>query len=152
LTWDEVRELRRAGVRFGSHTVSHPKLYELSWQKIENELAESKQQIQKELGEAISSFAYPYAFPQENRAFTQRLKAILRASGYQSCATTVIGSLPCGADPFFVKRLPVNDCDDQALFDAKLAGAYDWMGLPQAVVRRAKSLTGRAGKRQDSSS
>ena len=29
MTWDEVRECRRGGIEFGSHTVNHPKLYEL---------------------------------------------------------------------------------------------------------------------------
>jgi len=143
LTWDEVRELRREGVRFGSHTVNHPKLYELAWENIENELAESKQQIERELGERISGFAYPYAFPQEDRTFTQRLRAILKASGYQSCATTMIGTRLPGSDPLLVKRQPVNDCDDRALFEAKLSGAYDWMACPQAIIRRAKSWTGR---------
>src|SRR5215471_614085 len=38
LTWDEVRQLCREGVRFGSHTVNHPKLYQMSWGEIEKEL------------------------------------------------------------------------------------------------------------------
>lgn len=149
LTWDEVRELRREGARFGSHTVNHPKLYELAWETIENELADSKKLIEQELGESVSSFAYPFAFPQEDRNFMHRLKAVLKASGYQNCATTIIGNLRPGTDEFWVKRQPVNDCDDRALFNAKLAGAYDWMASPQAVVRRVKKWTGKTKRRQN---
>ena len=151
LTWDEVRELRRDGARFGSHTVNHLKLYELPWQKIENELANSRSQIEQELGEKISGFAYPFAFPQEDRNFTQRLQAILKASGYETCATTMIGSLLPGAGSFWVRRQPVNECDDQALFNAKLTGAYDWMASPQAMVRRVKKWTGKTKRRENHS-
>lgn len=149
LTWDEVRELRRQGARFGSHTVNHPKLYELSWKEIETETAESKWRLEEELGEPVSSFAYPYAFPQENRDFSSRLADILKTCGYQSCVTTVIGRWHPGDDSYSVKRLPANSCDDQALFKAKLNGAYDWMGTPQALVRRMKALTGRTLRRFD---
>ena len=34
MTWSEVREAYRAGIEFGSHTVSHPKLVELDWPQI----------------------------------------------------------------------------------------------------------------------
>ncbi len=38
LTWNEVRELLRHGIHFGSHTVNHPKLVELDWPEIKSEL------------------------------------------------------------------------------------------------------------------
>jgi peptidoglycan/xylan/chitin deacetylase (PgdA/CDA1 family) len=138
LTWSEVRELRGQGIRFGSHTVSHPKLYELSWKEIEEELANSKERIERELGEEVSGFAYPFAFPQQDRRFTDRFIRLLRQRGYGHCCTTVIGRPQPGDDPFCVKRLPVNVDDDRALFAAKLAGAYDWFGRPQSWAKAAR--------------
>ena len=38
LTWEEVRELRANGVRFGSHTVNHPMLHDMTWDGILSEL------------------------------------------------------------------------------------------------------------------
>ncbi len=38
LTWGEVREMRARGIGFGSHTVNHPKLVELSLAQVKNEL------------------------------------------------------------------------------------------------------------------
>jgi peptidoglycan/xylan/chitin deacetylase (PgdA/CDA1 family) len=142
LTWDEVRELRRGGARFGSHTVTHPKLYGLSWDEIASEVTISKERIEQELQEEVGSFAYPYAFPQEDTGFAQRFSDLLRQAGYSLCATTVIGRTQTGDDPFRLKRLPANSCDDQALFTAKLQGAYDWLGIFQSVFRRLKSRTG----------
>src|SRR5262249_48419387 len=90
MTWKEVRELRSQGMQFGSHTVNHPKLYQLSWKEIESELALSKEQIEQELNERITSFAYPYAFPQEDSAFARTFEEILRGQGYRNCLTTVV--------------------------------------------------------------
>src|SRR6266516_5280457 len=42
LTWDEVKELRGHGIRFGSHTVNHPELYQMSWSQIDDQLRRSK--------------------------------------------------------------------------------------------------------------
>jgi peptidoglycan/xylan/chitin deacetylase (PgdA/CDA1 family) len=131
LVWGEVRELHAAGVEFGSHTVSHPKLYQLGWKEIEDELALSKDRIERELEQPVTSFSYPFAFPQQDRRFTARFTELLRKLGYRNCATTIVGRARPGDDMFCLKRLPVNFCDDLALFDAKLNGAYDWLAHPQ---------------------
>jgi peptidoglycan/xylan/chitin deacetylase (PgdA/CDA1 family) len=142
LTWDEVRELRRAGVRFGSHTVNHPKLHGLPWKDIELELTVSKDTIEQELQEPVTSFAYPYAFPQEDQRFVERLVEKVREAGYRHCATTIVGRVMAGDDPFRLKRLPANSCDDRALFGAKLDGAYDWFAGVQRSMRCLKGWAG----------
>jgi peptidoglycan/xylan/chitin deacetylase (PgdA/CDA1 family) len=144
LVWNEVRELHKQGVQFGSHTVNHPKLHELPWNEIGNELKLSKAHIEQELGAAITGFAYPYAFPQEDRGFTHRFAELLRGQGYRNCATTVVGRVRARDDFFRLKRLPVNSADDETLFLAKLHGNYDWMGSAQQIVRQIKRLTGRS--------
>ena len=131
MTWKEIRQLRAQGIQFGSHTVSHPRLYDLSWKEIETELAVSKDVIEQETGERTDSFAYPYAFPQEDPAFASAFSEVLERENYRTCVTTVIGRVVAGANPFCLKRLPVNDCDDRRLLEAKLNGAYDWFGYPQ---------------------
>jgi hypothetical protein len=47
LTWEEVRELKQHGVLFGSHTVTHPQLRELSAAAIHEEIANSKAAIEE---------------------------------------------------------------------------------------------------------
>jgi len=139
LTWNEVRELHAHGVCFGSHTVNHPKLHGFSRDAIEDELTISKRRIEQELGEAVTGFAYPYAFPKEDRPFTKTITEILCRQGYRNCVTTVIGRARVGDDPYCLKRLPANSCDDRALFIAKLQGAYDWLAVPQGLVRGVKA-------------
>jgi peptidoglycan/xylan/chitin deacetylase (PgdA/CDA1 family) len=136
LTWSEVREMRKAGIRFGSHTVNHPELKDLPRREIERELVESRVQIEQQLGEPIPSFAYPYAFPQEIGSFARDFRDLLIQSGYACCVTTELGRVRPGDDPYRLKRLPANSLDDPALFRAKLEGGYDWLGVPQALLKK----------------
>ncbi len=138
LTWSEVRDLHRSKIEFGSHTVNHQKLVGLDWHRIETELRESKRELDTQLGETITTFAYPFAFPQENLPFITRLGKALGDFGYMSCATTMIGRVRKDDAPLQIRRLPANSCDDRALFFAKLTGAYDWLARPQELIRRWK--------------
>jgi peptidoglycan/xylan/chitin deacetylase (PgdA/CDA1 family) len=141
LTWGEVRELSRAGFQFGSHTVNHPKLIDLDWPEIKSEIQDSKSEIEHHLGESISSFCYPFAFPRE-ASFARALRDLLACSGYTCCATTEIGRVAYECDPFRLRRLPANSLDDAPLFIAKLEGAYDWLSVPQSASKALKNLRG----------
>ncbi len=141
LTWSEVRELRTQGVSFGAHTVNHPVLHRLPWTDVVREIVDSRATIEDELQERVSTFAYPFAYPQEDTRFVSRFRRELLALGFSSAVTTVIGKAQPGHDPLCLKRLPVNDSDDWRLFSGKLAGAYDWLGAAQFLSRRAKALT-----------
>jgi peptidoglycan/xylan/chitin deacetylase (PgdA/CDA1 family) len=150
LSWNEVRELQRAGMQFGSHTVTHPVLKQISHSELETELRRSKQTIEQELGDAVTSFAYPYAFPEEDREFSHRLRGALEGAGYQNGVSTVIGSTHSLEEKFFMKRLPANSWDDPALFQAKLDGDYDWLRGPQYMRKWGKKFVGRADGRNGS--
>ncbi|MGH8023446.1 MAG: polysaccharide deacetylase family protein, partial [Limisphaerales bacterium] len=91
LSWAEIKELHPAGIEFGSHTVSHPKLTELSWPEIESEIRESKSEIENHLGVHCPAFAYPYAWPRANGEFVARFSKLLTAHGYATCVTTQLG-------------------------------------------------------------
>lgn len=140
LTWDEVRELQKAGIEFGSHTVNHPELVSLAWGEVEKEVRDSKAEIEQQLGIRVTSFAYPYAFPRARRFFVSRLGRLLRETGYECCVTTDIGRANAGTGLFAIPRLPVNGSDDVRLFKAKLHGAYDWLAVPQRVFKMLKRL------------
>jgi peptidoglycan/xylan/chitin deacetylase (PgdA/CDA1 family) len=136
LNWEEVRELSKTGVIFGSHSVTHPQLRFLKRADIECEIKESKETIEDEIGEAIQTFSYPYAFPQQDPRFKQILKEILDKHGYQTGVTTIIGRASSKDVPLFLRRIPINGRDDSLLYRAKLEGAYDWMRIPQRLKKR----------------
>jgi peptidoglycan/xylan/chitin deacetylase (PgdA/CDA1 family) len=139
LTWEEVRELQKYGIQFGSHTVTHPQLRRIGTTAVKEEIETSKSTIEDRTGCAVESFAYPYAFPQTEVEFTRNLRELLCQAGYKNGVCTVVGRADRNSDPFFLQRLPMNACDDTALFEAKLAGAYDWVCRSQYLVKMAKT-------------
>jgi peptidoglycan/xylan/chitin deacetylase (PgdA/CDA1 family) len=137
LGWEDIRDLSRKNVTFGSHTATHPKLHGMPDIEIEKEVAVSKFEIESRLGIPISTFAYPYAFPQEDFAFVKRMDAILRNVKFRVGVTTRIGRHTPSENPLFVRRVPANTHDDADFFQAKLEGGYDWLSSIQYVKRYA---------------
>jgi len=127
LTWAEVRELHNAGIEFGSHTVNHPTLTGLCHAELERELRRSKDKIENELSCAVQSFAYPYAFPEQDREFVHRLRDLLMATGYNNGVSTILGTVQSLDERYFLKRVPANSWDDVKFFEAKIEGNYDWL-------------------------
>lgn len=134
LTWSEVRELRKEGISFGSHTMTHPQLRFLQPDGIRYELKNSKEIIEDRIGEKIEMFSYPYAFP-EDKKFKAYIEKSLEEYGYRGGVSTRIGLADRKDGRLFLRRLPVNSGDDLSLFRAKLAGAYDWLAVPQRIYK-----------------
>jgi peptidoglycan/xylan/chitin deacetylase (PgdA/CDA1 family) len=140
MTWDEIRELKGQGIQFGSHTVTHPKLQDMLLQDVKYELEISKAHLEEQLDELITTFCYPYAFPEENTTFTRALKEMMVNAGYRYATGTRVGTLKKADDPYFIKRIPMNSCDDLALLKAKLGGSYNWIYYLQLTFKKFKKL------------
>ncbi|HWR44555.1 polysaccharide deacetylase family protein [Sporomusa sp.] len=59
LTASQIREMEAAGMDFGSHTVTHRQLAELTPQEVTNELNQSKIDLEQLLGKPVDFIAYP---------------------------------------------------------------------------------------------
>ncbi len=57
---DEIREMERGGIRFGSHGASHTSLTEMSLQQAQRELVDSKAKLEDMLGHEVPTLAYPF--------------------------------------------------------------------------------------------
>jgi peptidoglycan/xylan/chitin deacetylase (PgdA/CDA1 family) len=96
-----VREMHNAGIRFGSHTVSHPILSRLSREELRKEVCDSKRDIESQLGTPAACFAYPNGKPAD---YDETAKILLRESGYKCAATTLGGFNTTFQDPFELRR------------------------------------------------
>ena len=139
LTWYEIQKLTRQGFSFGSHTVTHPKLIELTRREIEYELRHSREVLKKKIGHFTDTFCFPYAFPQQNRVFLNTLSSIMQKCGYQVGLTTQIGTVSCKKVSLFLPRIPINDYDDISFLKSKLNGAYNWVQKCQLLYKKIKS-------------
>jgi peptidoglycan/xylan/chitin deacetylase (PgdA/CDA1 family) len=60
LSWDQIHEMHRWGINFGAHTLTHPDLTGLPFDRIYAEIIESKSIIEKTLSCSVDCFAYPF--------------------------------------------------------------------------------------------
>jgi peptidoglycan/xylan/chitin deacetylase (PgdA/CDA1 family) len=60
LSWEQVKQLSHAGFEFGAHTRSHASLISLPPDRVVEELAGSRDEIERNTGVASRVFAYPY--------------------------------------------------------------------------------------------
>jgi peptidoglycan/xylan/chitin deacetylase (PgdA/CDA1 family) len=80
LTWDQVRELRAAGMDVQSHTRHHRVLGTLSREEARRELRDSRMDLERELGERIYAVSYPVGADIEGNA---ELIAAVHDAGYE---------------------------------------------------------------------
>jgi peptidoglycan/xylan/chitin deacetylase (PgdA/CDA1 family) len=88
LSWDEVREMSTHGIEFGSHTMTHPILSNVSATALETEIRESKRLIQTEIGKQVIAFAYPVGGKPH---FNQHVEAAVARAGYRYAVSYVQG-------------------------------------------------------------
>jgi peptidoglycan/xylan/chitin deacetylase (PgdA/CDA1 family) len=138
LTWDEARALRKAGVVFGSHSMTHRQMTLITREEVWLEVLESRDLLENELGDKIDIFSYPFAFPQDDKKFGRYLIDVLLESGYRYGVSTRIGTTSNQDISMFMKRIPINSGDDLALFQAKLSGAYNWLYMLQMLTKLLK--------------
>lgn len=98
----ELLELRAAGWRVGSHTLSHRTLGMLDEAAVREEVLGSKRELEALLGGRDEAFAYPYGEPVHVGPIAPRA---CRDAGYRRAYTTT--PLPIGpdADPLLLPRL-----------------------------------------------
>jgi peptidoglycan/xylan/chitin deacetylase (PgdA/CDA1 family) len=143
LGWDRLRELDGEGWEIGSHTATHPRLTKLGRAEVREELARSKEHVERELG-ACTSFCAPFGFVDE---------VVLEEAA--SCGYAVgCNSLPVASgNPLNLPRVGISRADTVAVYRAKISqggrflrnGGGRTLGAPlraaYGVVRKALSET-----------
>jgi len=118
LTWEEVIEMHNNGIEFGSHTITHPILSKLSQNELDNELANSKLEIEKKLSQSVEVIAYPVGGKNE---YTEEVINKCKQLGYKLGVSYISGyesSIP--HDLFRIKRLHVERYTDITYFKTML--------------------------------
>ncbi|MCX8066281.1 MAG: polysaccharide deacetylase family protein [Anaerolineae bacterium] len=77
MTWEELAELRDAGMEIASHGRKHLNLADADDKEAWREIARSKGALEEKLGISVVSFAYPYG------AYRKGLPAMLERAGYR---------------------------------------------------------------------
>lgn len=137
LSWQEIREMQRAGIAFGAHTCTHPDLTRLPTHQVETEVGDSKAIIEDALGTSVSCFAYPYG------RYDRRVAEIVRRHFVCACSDK-LGLITRRSDPYTLERVDAYYLRRPRLFDLMLTSLFPWYVRMRSVprgIRRACRLS-----------
>jgi glycosyltransferase involved in cell wall biosynthesis/peptidoglycan/xylan/chitin deacetylase (PgdA/CDA1 family) len=128
LSWDEVMEMSRDGIEIGAHTKTHTQLASMPDEELQSEILDSRDIIEKRLGEKVFSFAYPFGSTID---FDHRTKEVVKNAGFECACSLIRGS--GSVDILALNRIVVDDnmtstfsggfC--KPLFATELSGIFD---------------------------
>lgn len=138
MTWDELRSLAAKGWTVGGHTMSHPRLAQLTENQQREEIAGSKRELEEKLGIGVEAFAYPFGSALD---YTDASRDIVRESGYAFAVSNRFGVNTARSDRWALRRIWVDRSDTLESFRAKVEGRLDRLAwLDSAVGIRARRL------------
>ena len=133
LTWQQVDEMGKHGISFGSHTLTHPSLPQLGEAELRREVYGSRLLLEEKLGRDIQFFCYPKG------EFTATVKALVQRAGYDGACSTYPGPVRAQSDLFALPRTYIGRDDTLSDFRKKLCGAYDLLHTGVQLWRRVRS-------------
>ena len=137
MSWDDARALERAGHHCESHSVTHPRLAELSPVACRGELSGSRELIEDALGHAVRYLAYPFG------SHNEQVRAVARECGYLGACSVTMGLSGAGDDALALERVPVLGTDSLFDFISRLGSAYS---VGDRLSHLARSVTGRRAR------
>ena len=99
LSLQQMREVHAAGIEIGGHTLTHPSMKGLGFDRSVEEVRESKRRLEDILSAPVTSFCYP------NGDLDREAYEAVRQEGYQLARTTVNMRTQLGGDPW---RMPTS--------------------------------------------
>ncbi|KUE78528.1 polysaccharide deacetylase [Aeromonas schubertii] len=116
---EQLKALVASGhVEIGGHTLTHPRLSQLSSDQQAHEIGENKRQLEALLGHPLLSFAYPYGDLNEGA------KAQAIAAGYRYAVATNSGPKVMHRDPYQIRRIAIFPRTDVFGLWRKIRGNY----------------------------
>lgn len=120
MNMDEILAMSAAGMRFHSHSRTHPRLPTLSDERLEDEVAGSRAALEGLLGTPVDCFAYPYGH------LDVRVCDAVKRVGYRAAFSTQPGFNRPDVDRLRIRRLDVFGTDTAAMLLRKIHfGAND---------------------------
>ena len=122
LNYDEIKEMYKYGMQFGSHTLDHRILTKLPLPEAKYQIEESRKRLIESLGIDINYFCYPGGY------FNEEIKNLVKEAGYKGiCSTFGYGSNNKKPDLFQLERILIRQSDNLFSFRLKLSKMYNWI-------------------------
>lgn len=131
LSWREIRDMTNCGFSFGAHSLTHPDLTRLSFDRMETEIVRSKVVIEERLGLAVTSFAYPYG------RYDPQSYAIVRQWFACACSDK-LGLTSARSDPYALDRVDAYYLNTELLFEIMLSQWFPIYITARNIPRRIR--------------
>ncbi|MFQ1693322.1 polysaccharide deacetylase family protein [Aeromonas veronii] len=119
MSGEQVKALAASGhVEIGGHTLTHPRLSQLTAEQQAHEIQENKRQLEALLGYPLISFAYPYGDMNESAREQAKI------AGYRFAVATNSGPKALHQDPFQIRRIAIFPRTDVFGLWRKIRGNY----------------------------
>jgi len=99
LGWEELIRLHEGGVSIGSHSQNHSILTQIEESQLAMELADSKAEIERVLGQSCRLFAYP------NGSWSKDVRRSVKELGYERAFINTPGLWNDNSDPYLIPRV-----------------------------------------------
>lgn len=136
--WRSVERLDAAGFELGSHSMTHPRLTELSSAACREELVESRRLIEKRLGHKVVHLSYPFG------RLDDRVRSLAEEAGYRSACSVRTGLSSLDDDRLALARVPVNGDETLRDFIWRLQTALTITGYFASAFRGVRRRLRRA--------
>jgi len=125
MNWQQIRELRDAGMTIGSHGMSHRILTVLSEKELDYELRESKKILEDNLGQPVEYFSIPRGF------YDHKVIRKTQEAGYK----TVFTSNPEDNSSFLLGRITIKSSWDLAKFERVINNGLSFTDLAEEFIK-----------------
>jgi peptidoglycan/xylan/chitin deacetylase (PgdA/CDA1 family) len=148
ISWEQLAEMRDAGVDIQSHTVSHSalnarkgKTEEQYRDWLKNEIAGSKETLEQKLGIQVKAFAYPYGLHNE------AVRETVKQAGYEAGFTVYGQRIGHGAEATLIGRYAIESnkpkvFEQAANFSGSVEGGEGAGVMPAAVTMVTQPMEG----------
>lgn len=116
MTSKQLKEMQANGIDIECHTVTHPHLKDLSYDKQLVELRDSKAKLEKMLNKKINYIAYPYG------SYNDDTVKLVQSLGYKMAFTTNEGQANKTQGMFTLDRMYISNANDIAHFQRQING------------------------------
>jgi len=130
-------DLAADGLSIGSHTRTHVYLPSIDLDRVKDEVSGSREELEDELGMAVTSFAYPQG------GWNASIRAIVARAGYETAVTMDRGAINPFADPLALARRPAER--ERIDFEMSMEGLYDFLRPIDTVRDRFRRRRSRVG-------
>lgn len=107
MSWDQARQIAACELTdLGAHTVNHPYLSALPAKEQRAEILGSKQTVEEQIGQPVTSFAYPYG---TRLSYTAQTIGLLKELGFTNACSNFRNRIGRAIDLFQIPRFIVRD-------------------------------------------